>query len=56
MRELGRYLEGGLGGPRDIDQALVWYKKAMEKGDGQARAAHDRLTLPPPPPEPDDDE
>ncbi|MBP7618278.1 MAG: sel1 repeat family protein, partial [Geothrix sp.] len=48
MRELGRYLENGLGGPRDIDQALIWYTKAMEKGDDQARSAYLRLTMPPP--------
>ncbi|MBK8573879.1 MAG: SEL1-like repeat protein [Holophagaceae bacterium] len=46
--ELGGCLEKGLGGPRDIDQALIWYKKAMEKGDDQARSAYLRLTMPPP--------
>ncbi|MBK7293595.1 MAG: SEL1-like repeat protein [Holophagaceae bacterium] len=48
MFELGGCLEKGLGGPRDIDQALIWYKKAMEKGDDQARSAYLRLTMPPP--------
>ena len=55
MHKLGEYAERGLGGPRDIDQALDWYRKAMDKGNAEARAAYLRLTMPPPP-EPDDEE
>src|SRR5688500_2431352 len=39
MTELARKYEHGLGCPRDIGRALLWYRKAAAAGDPQAMIA-----------------
>jgi hypothetical protein len=48
MVRTARCWELGLGGPKDVDQAMNWYKKAMDKGEGEARSSYQRLASPPP--------
>ena len=36
MVKLGHLLEFGIGGDTSLEQAVVWYRKAMDLGDGEA--------------------
>jgi TPR repeat protein len=43
--DLGVMYETGLGVPKDVAQALVWYRRAARQGDARAQAALNRLSV-----------
>jgi uncharacterized protein len=43
MYQLGQFYENGQGVPRNRETAIVWYRKAAERGDEDAKKALIRL-------------
>jgi TPR repeat protein len=41
--DLAVMYEAGLGAPKDIPQAIIWYRQAAYQGDARAQAALRRL-------------
>jgi hypothetical protein len=44
---IGQIFEGGIGVPRDVGQASYWYGIAIDRGNGAALAAFNRMRISP---------